>query len=632
MTPSLRRTLAVLACAALYFLTLPLRAAAAEWRPVGPYGGTVTILAVSPSDPSTVLAGTSADGVFRSGDGGATWRRSSIETNDVVRPIVFDPRRPGTVYAGVGLSVLRSRNGGKTWTSLAGGQPGEGAIVALAVDPRSGAVYAADGSAILFRTVDGQHWDQVGTIPGLGTSALASDPSGILYATTNTGVFRSTNRGASWRRILTASYLRAFAIAPSNPAVLYTGGSYGLHRSVDGGAHWQSIRTGLENQEVNAVAVHPTRPSVVYAALQTFAAGMTGGVFRSLDGGARWARLRTGLPAGNAYAVALTPAAPSRVYAGFPLAGVFRSADAGLHWSQANAGLTTYDVTRVAPDPERPGTAYAGPLEIGVVKTTDAGETWRVVNSRLRGPWAYSTVELDPQDPAVVYASIPGRLERSDDGGAHWRRADLPLRHTGFSGLIAFDPDSTLYAAGNHNFKSTDRGESWEQVADLSAECSMTPHALAAGPSGVFISALPGDPTRCSFLHLGIFRSTDGGTHWTAVRNWVRRVALDPADPQVAYALDDSFRLFKSTDGGATFTLLQTTPFFGAYALTVDPTSSRLYLGGIGFVLTSGDGGATWQRVGGPLDTDVFDVAPDPAVPGRLWAGTQRGVYVYDAD
>jgi photosystem II stability/assembly factor-like uncharacterized protein len=631
MRPSLRRTLAVLtcACAALCVFTLPLRAAV--WRPVGPYGGTVTILAVSPSDPQTVLAGTTADGVFRSADGGATWQRS-IDYNGTAWPIVFDPRRPGTVYASVGLSVLRSRNGGKTWTSFAGGPPSTNVIIALAVDPRGGAVYVADGGAILFRTVDGQHWDRVRQIPGAGTSALAFDPSGALYAATNTGVFRSKDRGASWRRLLDSPYLRAIAVAPSNPAVLYAGGSYGLHRSVDGGAHWQSIQAGLENQDVNAVAVHPTRPSVVYVALQTSAAATTGGVFRSLDGGAHWARLRAGLPPGNASVVALSPAAPSRVYAGFPLAGVFRSADAGLHWSEANAGLATFDVFRVAPDPERPGTVYAGPLEIGVAKTTDAGETWRIVNSRLRGPWAFSTVELDPRDSSIVYASIPGRLERSDDGGAHWRRADLPLRNTGFTGLIAFDPGSTLYAAGNHVFKSADRGETWEQVADLLPECSMTPLALAAGPSGVFVSALPGDSTRCPFLHLGVFRSTDGGANWTAVRDWVRRLAVDPADPQVAYALDDSFHLFKSIDGGATFTLLRADPFVGAYALTVDPASSRLYVGGPGYVFTSGDGGATWQRVGDPFEAAVFDLAPDPAVPGRLWAGTDRGIYVYDAD
>jgi photosystem II stability/assembly factor-like uncharacterized protein len=507
MTPSLRRTLVVLAstCAALCVFTLPLRAGV--WRSVGPYGGTVTVLAVSPSDPRTVLAGTAADGVFR-----------------------------------------------------------------------------------------------------------------------------SANRGASWRRLLDTPYLRAFAISPSNPAVLYAGGSYSLHRSVDGGAHWQSIQTGLENQEVNALAVHPTRPAAVYVAVQTSAAGLTGGVFRSLDAGAHWARLRAGLPAGNAYAVALAPADPSRVLAGFPRAGVFRSADAGLHWSEANAGLATFDVTAVAPDPERPGTVYAGPLEIGVVKTTDAGETWRIVNSRLRGPWAFSMVELDPRDSSIVYASIPGRLERSDDGGAHWRRVDLPLRNSGFTGLIAFAPDAVLYAAGNHNFKTADRGETWEQVADLSPECSMTPHALAVGLAGIFVSALPGDPTRCPFLHLGIFRSTDAGAHWTAVRDWVRRLAVDPVDPQVAYALDDSFHLFKSTDGGATFALLRTDPFFGADALAVDPASSRLYVGGPGYVFTSGDGGATWQRVGDPFEAVVFDVAPDPAVPGRLWAGTDRGIYVYDAD
>src|SRR5262245_17808709 len=102
MTPRFCSSLAALVFLTFTTLLLPV-GASADWRPVGPDGGHVTLLAVTSGSSSAVLAGTRADGVFRSADRAATWQPVQGDDEDPAWLIVPDPRRPGTVYSAVGL-------------------------------------------------------------------------------------------------------------------------------------------------------------------------------------------------------------------------------------------------------------------------------------------------------------------------------------------------------------------------------------------------------------------------------------------------------------------------------------------------------------------------------------------------
>jgi photosystem II stability/assembly factor-like uncharacterized protein len=624
------RTLIALLCASALLLPLP---ATADWHPVGPFGGHVMVLAVDPATPSNVLAGTRVDGLFRSTDRGASWKPVAGESKSV-RHIVFDPRRPGTVYASLDFNLWKSTDGGRDWSFAGGSLPmgDSNGILAMAIDQRRSIFYALLTFGLYKSTDGGAHWARArGEVRA---NDLAVDPlSGALYAAADQGLFRSRNGGGSWQRLpLAANNLRTVSIAPSESSVLYAGASDGLYRSTDGGTRWRAIHGGLSSPAVTAVVVHPNRPGTLYAALQAYTTGTTGGLFRSVDGGLHWQRMGVGLPGGDASFVTVDPTAPSRVYAGFPRDGVFRSADAGSRWAWASQGLRTFDVTRVVLDPERPGTLYTGPTETGVYKSTDAGRTWRLVNSRIHGGWSTVTVALDPQQTATVYAGMPRRLERSDDGGEHWRRVDRGLRGSFFNGLIAIDPNqpSTLYAGGSDQvFKSTDRGETWTPVSRLSTDCLTESYDLevsAAAPSLVFASALGGGT--CPRPLIGLFKSVDGGAHWTEIADFMRQVIPDPTDPQILYGLDYFGHLKKSTDGGATFVRLDVQILT---ALAINPDNpSRLYGGDNNIVLTSDDGGLTWEPFGSPIDSWVFDLAVDTEVPGRLWAATSRGLFVFD--
>ena len=626
----------------------------AGWRPVGPFGGTITALAVDPARPSTILAGTPATGLFRSDDRGLTWEPVAGHPQEPVTQIAFDRLHPGRVYVGIGESVLRSFDHGRSWSeTLIPDDDDASAISALAVDSQGGSfVYVSAGE--LFRSADrGQHWKSLGSASPAqyAAASLAVDStSSALYSLSYDGIFRSRDGGATFQLLASLGpigmQLGVLALAPSNPAVIYAGGDQGLFRSTDRGAHWQEIDAGLSSQSVTAVAVHPAHPATLYAAVQAVDAdaGSAGGLFESVDGGAHWTALGAGLPAGDVLAVAIDPAAPSRVYAGRRQDGVFSSADAGAHWSWANAGLRTFRIENLAADSERPGTVYARSPETGLHKSSDAGLTWQLVNARVANIFSGfggAAVALDPQRTATVYASFSGRLERSDDGGQSWTRIDTGVFDDFSQGTLALDPHepTTLYAGGDTTFsKSTDRGDTWSAPRPFSATCSVQPETLVVSPAPPFEVFASGDgsglPCTDTF-DSGLQVSGDGGASWVRIGPFMRRVVPDPTSPNVVYALDFLSRLLKSTDGGWHFATPGGALQYRFSVLVIDPVNpSRLYAGlvgvDVGQVLTSADGGVTWQQLGGDIDGPPLALAVDPNVPGRLWAGTERSVFVFD--
>ncbi len=659
---TLRRAVAVFGAAVLSF-ALPLRAAgpadrvaaAGVWRPVGPYGGTVTALAVDPSNPASVLAGTQSNGIFHSSNGGATWDRSG-PSNTFTLKIVFDPRHRGTAYAGIGNDLVKTADGGQSWTSAARGLPtGEDFYVfEIAVDPRQASTVYAVTSAGLYKTADAAaHWFHVASrFPRGGERAidsvsspgggLAIDPvTATLYLCTDGGLLRSVDGGLRWKSFGPAGVgMTTLALDPGNPDVLYAGGDNGLFRSTDHGGSWRRIGKTLPGLEVTALAVHSGRPSTLVAVFRS-SNDHPGGLYRSLDGGSHWEAPPLGLPAGDVLAMAIDSATPPRVYAGVPVLGVYASADAGGHFAAADVGLRAIEVSSVAVDPERPGTAYTAPTEQGVWKTADAGASWQIVDPRMTdiGQLGSSaTIALDPQRPATVYAGVPGRLERSDDGGRTWRLIDLGLRRFFPTGALAVDPvdPANLYMATQLAgiFKSTDGGGHWQAPAPL-PYCSEgpVPFSLAVSPtapSEVYVGT-----AACSALGSDLFKSTDGGSTWIHLDLSLNLLAfaLDPTDSRVLYLVDFDSHLVRSTDGGSTFQPLTQPPGAELTAVGVAPSDSRrLYLGAVGAAYSSPDAGATWQQVGGGFDGTVAGLAVDPSTPGRLWVATDNGVFVFDPE
>lgn len=240
----------------------------ASWARVGVQGDLPTIwsLAVDPTDPRTLFAGTRPAAVYRSRDGGLRWERLSLVTAKecsigvpFVTRVLVDPGDPRTVWAGVEIDgVYRSLDGGDTWTRTVRGL-GDPDVHDLAIAPTS--------------------------------------PSRTLVST-NGEVFWSDDRGDSWTAVGVKSkwplpYARGLAVKPDEPGVLFagcgettTGETGAIVRSRDGGHTWQSLPLPLRpNATVWGLATHPADPGRIVAWT------LFGEVYVSEDTGESWRKI-----------------------------------------------------------------------------------------------------------------------------------------------------------------------------------------------------------------------------------------------------------------------------------------------------------------------------------------------------
>ncbi len=523
----------------------------------------------------------------------------------------------------------------QSWTAV--GPPG-GSAFSLTFDPQSPAtVYAGTRGGIFKSTDGGSTWSPMNTgLPRPGIEfggpwipAVAIDPrgSGRLYAEvfsrgfffepSGSGVFTSEDGGNSWQPANTGIQNRvlwALAIDPQTPATVYAAGSVStgfekvLFKSTDAGATWTAL-SGLSTFP-RALAIDPQSPAIVYA-------GTNAGVFRSSDGGSTWSAMNAGASVGDVFALALDSADSTTVYAATFDGGVFKST-AGGPWTSASTGLPTLQVVTLAADPQTPGTLYAGTTTSGVFKSTNGAETWSPINNALPAARVLS-VAINPQAPSTVYAAFENLgLFKSEDGGGQWVLTELRnLRAMSVASTAA----GTLFVADDwgHVYNNGDEGR-W-QLADTQA--GYTPMtALVVDPQNplnVFGGASPA----------GVFKSADGGASFTNVfRTQVLTMAIDPVVPSTLYA-GGGFA-FKSVDGGATWT--ESGGGLGSgrlRSLVVDPVQSTTLYAAKDDIYKSEDGGSNWVLSSNGFPArEAAVLAIDPQTPSTIYVGTfSFGVY-----
>ena len=266
----------------------------------------------------------------------------------------------------------------------------------------------------------------------------------------------------------------------------------------------------------------------------------------------------------NAVALAVDPARPSTIYAATYKSGVFKSTDGGHRWRSAGVGQ---GVRSLAIDPSSPSTVYAGTWRRGIFKTTNAGATWDFLRLPHNDMGVLALV-VDPEHPETVYAGTESvGVFKTVDGGATWSETNATIGRRMILSL-SIDPKSpqTLYAA----------------------------------------------TFREGYSHGSIFKTTNGGKSWRELKRenlaTGEKVALDPRRPSTLYAILD-YRLYLSTDGGASWSLRRTPPGGYPSAVAVHPHTSHVYLGmwfdrrtlrieprPSSAVFRSVDGGGTWIR------------------------------------
>ena len=277
---------------------------------------------IDPVNSDFVYAPTDS-GLFKSGDGGLSWKNLLRDVN--VHCVAIDPET-ASVQVGTANGILASTDGGASWSSRLAAH----AIETLVFGPQH-TTYAADfdypNPSTLYKSADdGTTWTAVALPFPMLPGSLVIDPTrpstlyaGISpaeFATTFFHVTKSLDGGVTWSTLDVLTH-GALVMDPQNPATLYVGDDGGVSKSLDSGSTWSYLSSpDLTGLDVVALAFDPSNPSTLYAG--TYDAG----VFRSIDGGASWKKFGAGLPHEFVYSLSIDSTG-KRLHAVGVIDGVF---------------------------------------------------------------------------------------------------------------------------------------------------------------------------------------------------------------------------------------------------------------------------------------------------------------------
>ena len=643
--------------------------------------GRVTALAVDPDNPSHVYLGAAEGGIWETTNGGVSWTPlTDTQPSLATGSIALAPSNPDIIYVGTGeedfstdsyygAGILKSTNGGDTWTSIPGPfASGRMYVGSLAVHPTNSNIVLAGTNTGLFRSTDGGNtWTQVlsgaactGAIfnPANGNTAYAA--LGSIWGNTNNGVYLSSNSGQTWtldggsgsQALPTLHVGRiALAISPSSPSTLFAsiGNSsnsnlLGLYQTTNGGSTWTQLTTtpnycAPQCWYDNVVAVDPTNPNVIFAG----GSEENGTLLQSLNAGKTWTDVTVG---GNLvelhedhHALAFS-ANGATLYVGND-GGSWSTSNPTTqypNWSSLNGTLAiTQFYTEPSIAPNNPHLAYGGTQDNGIQQYT-GGLTW---NYGWCGDAAWPAIDF--KVTSVVYASCTlYDVEKSTQGGGvgTWNPANFGIS-TGdrmqFIPPLVMDPlnNLTLFFGSYRVYQTTNGAGSWQTISsDLT------------GGSGS-VTAIAVSPTNDKILYVGTSRgqvqmttNAGSGATWTNVSTGlpgrsITQIAVSPTISSTAYVSYSGFpgvggHVYHTTNSGTSWTDISTgLPDTPVDDILVDPTyANTLYAATDIGVFYTPNGGTTW--------TALVDGLPNVAVLGlkmyvpthTLWAATHgRGVW-----
>ncbi len=443
----------------------------------------VSSLYMKPGDPNTLIAGTGSlfcaellgdqmgttDGVYLTSDGAQTWR-AVLPQPELIGAVEYCEQSSQIAYAAGPQSVWRSDDGGSTWrrlqdsTTTTWGPEGmrPGIPIDLQIDPDSNCERLFINNYIggNFLSSDGGRSWRIATrgysgAKGLG---LVVDPSDAthVYAGVRLGAFVSTDSGETWQPIMNGFGtvgIQTMAIDPADGRhLLAVDGEKQqikppVYETRDGGTTWITRFVLAEpagtdelawgRMQFLDIAFSPSNPKIVYAAtLNRPTAGLDGT-----------------LPDGSVKGC-----------------GIYRSNDGGTTWAEANDSTTLYRAfAAVAVDPTDPETAYAAaPWGEGILKTSDGGKSWSAINQGLSSPLGlFRSLAIHPKRSKTVYAGGPG-LFRTDDGGASWLQLTAGLDPAAEVTAIVVDPTNSkvIYVGSSRAgvFYSSDGGAQFQKL------------------------------------------------------------------------------------------------------------------------------------------------------------------------
>ena len=651
-----------------------------EFRSIGPYrGGRVTAVAGVRGQPLLYYQGACGGGVWKTSDAGSNWQPISDKDfkTGSVGAIGVAESDPNVIYAGMGEAPIRgnvshgdgvykSTDGGKTWKNV--GLKDTRQIARVRVHPKNpdevfvaglGHVWGPNPERGIFRTKDGgKSWEKVLFVSDkTGASDLVMDPTNprILYA-------------GFWQ-----VYRKPWALVSGGP-------EGGVFRSTDGGDTWKKLEGGLPDGVVGkvGVAVSHTRPERVWAIVES---KEKGGVYRSDDGGEKWTRVNSeNRLRQRAWYYTRIYADPKNAESVYVLnTGFFRSNDGGKTYNSIRVPHgDNHDLWIDPDDPERMIESNDGGANI----TFNGGRTWssilnqptaqfyRVITDDRFPYWVYgaqqdnTTVRIPsrsrgrgiditdwhpvggcesgwiapkPKNPDVVFAGCyGGSITRYDHKTGQSRQImawpqlaigqapkDLKYRIQWNAPIVISPHDpNVLYHASQVLLRSRDEGQSWEEASPDLTRNDKSKQDYSGGPitrdnTGVevygTIFTLAESPHEAGTIWAG---SDDGLVHITRDNAKTWQSVTPKGIPE--WIQINSIEISPHEKGGA---------YVAATMYKHDDFRPYLY--------RTADYGKTWTRIDKGIAGDAFTrvVRADPGRRGLLYAGTETGLYVsFDDD
>ncbi len=694
-----------------------------SFREIGPAisGGRVTAVAGVPGNGEVFYVGAADGGIFRTENGGTTWKALfQYESVASIGALAVDPLNPQIVWAGTGEAnvrndvsfgdgIYKSTDGGAHWKRM--GLEHSFQISRIAVDPlhagtvvvaTMGSPYADDEDRGVFRTTDGgATWQKVLYVgPSVGISDLAMNPenSQVLFAAAyrfrrtpwsysdggpEDAIYRSVDGGTTWQRLsghgLPGKPVAriGLAIAPSDPDVVYAvmGSTEGvLWRSDDSGDHWSVVS---KNEEVDSrpfyfshIAVDAKNPDHVIA--------LSNLLMESKDGGHNFGSIAKQIH-GDHHTIWIDPSGSGRMIEGND-GGIALTRDNAAHWAFVhNVAIGQFYHVSASGDAWtricgglQDNSAWCGPA-ISKDPSGILDRHWYALNG---GDGIFAIPA--PDDPNLVYNSTQNQVlmtfdrsgeqvhdmepyPRDFNGGGV---ADLKYRFN-WNAAFAVSPQDpkVLYAGGNVVFKSEDRGHTWKPISEDLTRNEKEKQQSSGGPivkdnSGAEVydtllviapSAKDGKVIWAGSDDGRVQVTRDAGGTWKNVTEhiaglpeWgrIESIDLSPDDAGAALiAVDRHFSgdfkpyLFRTTDYGATWQSISgDLPQVYAHVVRRDLHNPRMYYAGLeNGLYVSWDAGEHWFLFGlGLPDAAVYDVALNGASNSLVVATHGRSVWILD--
>jgi photosystem II stability/assembly factor-like uncharacterized protein len=619
-----------------------------QWEVTGPWGGDVRALVAAPDNSNLLYLGTSDGQMFRSTDGTRTWHRLKPGLGRrglSVDSIAIDPRDSRTIYVGAWAvardeegGVFKSQDGGDSWKRLDGTK--KLSVRSLAIAP-SDSTFILAGSANddpklngVFRSTDaGKSWERISPlgdkeIHNIESIAINPRDTNMIYVGTWHLPWRTNDGGANWKQagnkatnMIDDSDIFGISVDPTNPDLVYMNACSGIYRSVNGGDKWAKIPgIPFSARRTYTLLPHPTNPNVIFA-------GTSEGLWRSKDGGKRWMLITS--KSHVIRSVIVTPDKPKRVLIATDDYGVLSSENLGDDFADANTGFIHRHILAILPDANERGRLLASVYHDGtagsVFSSGDGGESWQS-SSRGLGPRDVFAFYQMPDNPSVIYAGTNTGVFRSNDRGTNWTfvgkeqvKPEKPVRkpvrgkHGKRADLIEPQAIPASSAVGRYVATPVTKASAPQKSKGASKKQSSKRPVKKAKPIPEIIppSWPPMNELTKQIDDLTSFVDSEG-----------RRGLL-------AATMDGLYRTMDETKGWEKVVLGDYDVNGRVYSVSAHKDTPRRILVGTKLGLyISDDGGATWLHVDrGPNDMSVKSIAQDPTNPQIILLGTNQYIF-----